>query len=451
MSDLLYRFSQQPQTLLTNIGQGARQLGGQLIQAEQGRRKEEAYQTAIGAFREDNSPENLMNVFNVNPEKFESFKQAFDAMNELERTQTVQGNVELMGLLASGNEDKAIENAQTRAEAYRNSGDEGQAKVWDGFAEKIENGEGQDLTNYLMSINMGAGKIGQDANQSWYDMTEDKRAEVASQGKIFEQALKNSFSSEEDRQKFYKTAEGHNLETVAMLAELAGVKSMGGNGMDTGEFFKAEQSLRKEYDSYISGYLTMVQGAETISALAQLDTGFADQGMIMLFNKVLDPPSVVRESEAKMTAANQGIMDKARTLVSNLKDGDRLSVVGRKGLAEAVNLIGGLAQDRKADEKARIMKTVEAYGFGADRIFIEETKGTPAVTETKEIASVSNVVSKVSEDRLEALRAHVKLNNPQSSADFANMTEDQLNKYNASKTFVYSDEATEEETVEVDY
>jgi len=118
----------------------------------------------------------------------------------------------------------------------------------------------------------------------------------------------------------------------------------------------------------------MNNAATQINRLAEAGTGFGDQGMIMLFNKVLDPPSVVRESEAKMTADNQGVVAKGRTLLANLKAGERLDGTARQELLDAVNIMTELANDNIESEKSRIMESVEHYGFGEDRIFLKEVE-----------------------------------------------------------------------------
>jgi len=124
----------------------------------------------------------------------------------------------------------------------------------------------------------------------------------------------------------------------------------------------------------VSEFVKMGNSATQIKRLASEGTGFSDQGMIMLFNKVLDPPSVVRESEAAMTAENQSVVNKGRTILGNLKEGDRLSDTARNELLAAVDAMAQLGTDQIAGEKDRITKSVD-YFFGEDareRIFLEE-------------------------------------------------------------------------------
>lgn len=66
MSDLIYQFSQQPQTLLTNIGRGARQLGGQVLDYG----KDKAYQGLLATAMDPatTSPENWAIAMNAAPE-----------------------------------------------------------------------------------------------------------------------------------------------------------------------------------------------------------------------------------------------------------------------------------------------------------------------------------------------------------------------------------------------
>lgn len=102
-------------------------------------------------------------------------------------------------------------------------------------------------------------------------------------------------------------------------------------------------SLRKE----VSGDALYQKSKATDMVLSQVNqvasrknpTPQDDQALIMMFNKALDPASVVRESEFAMTAAGTSAINRLENLVKQYKTGQKLSPQMRADLVNTMKSI----------------------------------------------------------------------------------------------------------------
>ncbi len=172
MSDLISQFGRQPQTLFTNIGQGLRGLGGQLINREHQKRANEAYTNALSTYMEDNSEENLLGLYEAAAPvgKFDNIKTTVAEMNSMQQKNQLQNNMEKYSLINSGNIDMAIEKYEADAQAYENDGDINEAKQMSNFAQQLREGKTKEVLTHVgaMSGLLGLGGLGVDLATSGF-------------------------------------------------------------------------------------------------------------------------------------------------------------------------------------------------------------------------------------------------------------------------------------------
>jgi hypothetical protein len=144
--------------------------------------------------------------------------------------------------------------------------------------------------------------------------------------------------------------------------------------------YKATQtvSLRQEVnkDKQFQTHNASDMALSQLESAAELGSGVADQALITLFNRVLDPGSVVRESEFTTTANGGGLMNKVDTMMAQFKDGQRLTPAMRQAILDTARAIrrgnrAYLEQYRKPYEEA-----IKVNGLDRNQIF-----GTPDVQE----------------------------------------------------------------------
>lgn len=114
-----------------------------------------------------------------------------------------------------------------------------------------------------------------------------------------------------------------------------------------GDTFANESSLRKEFEAQplikdqvlLSGQVARMDEALSEAEAQEgkeADASFiaVDQAIITIFNKMLDPTSVVRESEYARSAEDQGLVSRGRSLISRIQAGGRLNPVERKAIVD---------------------------------------------------------------------------------------------------------------------
>ena len=369
--DMLYNFGQTANkgNPLTKIGQQYAGLIQQKNAREAARIAEENYGQARDAYYSNQGDPEVYARYMAAAEaagKTELAKNTVSGMDEITQKNGLRRALQPYNALYSGNNEIAIDLLEQESLA-----DPSSKKRNDIYIQKIKDGLGSDVMGNL-GATAGMYTGGTEALDNIWAMNKDKRDAVASEGKLFEIIQSNSWNSEADKTDYAKAMEGLSLPTAKILGELASVKSSTGEELTLAQKQVGEAALRKEYDAYTGDYLTMMNSAESIKALSTLKTGVADQGMIVFYNKVLDPPSVVRKSEAEMTAEQQALLDRVRAYAKNLTEGDMISDKARMDIVESSALLADLAKKRDEEEIARLMNTVNTYGYRRENIFFPE-------------------------------------------------------------------------------
>ena len=84
-----------------------------------------------------------------------------------------------------------------------------------------------------------------------------------------------------------------------------------------------EEKLRKEYDNYVEPYVETLNWANNMEQAYSVwdkNRAASTQTIVMWFNKILDPDSVVREWEYARTADGQSLMNKMKWKIENIEN-----------------------------------------------------------------------------------------------------------------------------------
>jgi hypothetical protein len=484
--NLIYNFSQQPQTLLTNIGQGAAQLGGNIVGLIQQKRAAEAeaqrqqqYTDLLTQFNETGDISLIPQMQQVAPEKFEEFKQAYDMMDEIGIKATVQNSMETLGFLSFGNTEKASERLAIASRAYRQAGNEEQAELYQDLSNAVLEGRTKDVESYL-KLAASASPEGQAAIESFNAINKDVREE----GEFALKVMETGAGLEEDQEtlnKMDEAARNDPLYGETILSALKYADALeGGYELDPQEFHKNITELSERWMKYTSGYQSASGNYDKVNsaidrALSEDDVaqkGIADLAGLTAFQRMIDDATVRADDVANIKGAN-AFVDQLGLLIKKVQGGDMLSDPQRqemKRLAEEYLM----AQKRYVDEVAYppLEATYNRLTGGREKdvegkLYTEvfgqynapdELEGTFWDVSTSKAPEVPNTVSNAIPSsgtaRLDQKRAFVKQNNPQSSANFDAMSEEQLNRYAAGRLFDQDNpviETTEQSVVEVNW
>ena len=96
------------------------------------------------------------------------------------------------------------------------------------------------------------------------------------------------------------------------------------------EIFSAEKDLRSEWTKVSTPFEKIEGNHKKLKAALEKQTGVGDMSAIFMYMKMLDPGSVVRESEFSAAQQTAGIMQQVTILGNQLLKGDKLSPEQRK-------------------------------------------------------------------------------------------------------------------------
>ncbi len=94
---------------------------------------------------------------------------------------------------------------------------------------------------------------------------------------------------------------------------------------DASDLFEQGNRLRKDYMADIKDYRTYGQNLSNLLSYARQGNGVSDVALLYAFNKMLDPTSVVRESEFKNAQSTEGLPTQVANYLQQIRSGERLS------------------------------------------------------------------------------------------------------------------------------
>jgi len=149
--------------------------------------------------------------------------------------------------------------------------------------------------------------------------------------------------------------------------ELADLKST--QGQDK-ERKKDEVEARKRFDSnpVVKEFNDLDNRAKSLDDLNSSDSGAADQAIVYIFNKLLDPTSVVRETEYTNAARNSGKLNEFKMLAEKLSRGKFLSPEQKRDMAATAKQIVNSARVKYDNVVDDLVKDSEYYGWNAERV-----------------------------------------------------------------------------------
>lgn len=132
--------------------------------------------------------------------------------------------------------------------------------------------------------------------------------------------------------------------------------------------FGDEFKLSKDFQDVTSDYRKVRDSYTRIKSSAKNPSAAGDLALIFNYMKMLDPGSVVRESEFATAQNSAGVPDRIRNIYNRVLNGERLGVEQRQDFVGRADQLyqGQLAQyqSTKQDYAGR----AEAYGFSPDRV-----------------------------------------------------------------------------------
>lgn len=141
---------------------------------------------------------------------------------------------------------------------------------------------------------------------------------------------------------------------------------------DKGQEFGRSNTLRDEFTKLTTDFRTLGDAHRKIRSAAAANTGAGDMAMLYSFVKMLDPGSVVRESEFATAAASGSLGERMQGAVQRILTGERMAPQLRaEFLAEAEGIMK--AQRRGYDQMQKVYRSIASRaGLNPEDIVIDQ-------------------------------------------------------------------------------
>jgi hypothetical protein len=162
-------------------------------------------------------------------------------------------------------------------------------------------------------------------------------------------------------------------ETAKIALDLEALKASG--GVDPAKKFEQEEKLRKEYQGRTKVYGELGTTYQNMKSSADAKTGPGDIALITGFMKMLDPGSVVRETEFATARDTSGLYERLKNQVTKLESG-QLFALDSKQRQEYVTLAKQYlesSQKKAGEDKKALGVVVKNYSLNPENVFGPET------------------------------------------------------------------------------
>lgn len=142
------------------------------------------------------------------------------------------------------------------------------------------------------------------------------------------------------------------------------------SGGVTKEDFKRENTLRKQYNALSKSFSTVRDSYSKILAVADVDkpTAAADLSSIFMFMKMLDPNSVVRESEYRTAETARGIPESIKNLYDKTAKGNILSPKQRQDFIDRAEELYKDIELNQNELKENYSNIAKSYSIDPERV-----------------------------------------------------------------------------------
>ena len=157
------------------------------------------------------------------------------------------------------------------------------------------------------------------------------------------------------------------VETAKTVIELEALKATG--GVDPAKTFEKEEKLRKEYQARTKVYGELGNTYSNIESSANAKTGPGDIALITGFMKMLDPGSVVRETEFATARDTAGLYTRLENSLKKAESGQFLQPKQRQEFVSLAKQYLDSANKKAGEDKKALGVVVKNYKLNPENVF----------------------------------------------------------------------------------
>jgi hypothetical protein len=157
------------------------------------------------------------------------------------------------------------------------------------------------------------------------------------------------------------------VETQKAALDLEALKATG--GIDPEKKFAQEEKIRKEYQGRTKVFGELQGTFNTLQASSESANGPGDIALITGFMKMLDPGSVVRETEFATARDTAGLFTQLQNRLEKAQNGQLLSPAQRKEYVSLAQKYLDSAQKKADEDKKALGVVVKNYRLNPENVF----------------------------------------------------------------------------------
>lgn len=327
------------------------QLGSNMLALQQQRQKAaqmQAMRERIATVAKNPNAQDIGTLMMEYPDLAEPFKKAWDTYSDGQKENKFSQGLQVYSALESGQQDVALSLLEEHRVAYLNSGMEAEAKAQQQAIDQIK--ANPTMGKFIIGSALGA-------------------VDAERFGKIGEELRKREQAPEELTKKRVEIRKAEaEIEKLGAESKAALLKLKQG-GVDTKDVFEFEEKLRKEYTARSARFSEAKAIYANIDASAQAKNGTGDIALITSFMKMLDPGSVVRETEFANAQKTAGLLAKLKNSAKRVKDGQLLSDEERAAFANLSKQYMDAAEKQEGGVRDSLGIVVKNYGLNSENVF----------------------------------------------------------------------------------
>jgi hypothetical protein len=178
-----------------------------------------------------------------------------------------------------------------------------------------------------------------------------------------------------------------NTEIQKAAVELEALKATGGR--DPEKTFAQEEKIRKEWQGRSKVYGELQGTFNNIKASADIGNGPGDIALITSFMKMLDPGSVVRETEFATARDTAGLFTQLENRLQKAKNGELLGPKQRQEYVALSQKYLDSAQKKANQEKKDLGIVVKNYRLNPENVFGAEQAPPPPLPTSATVGGVT--------------------------------------------------------------
>lgn len=366
------------------IGAGIAQAEQERADLERQQLAQKQYQQAITRLMSpDATAKDYENVMLIsNKDQAENIRKVMESRDARANQATLRqmGNVALS--LATGNTDVGVNFLKREAEAARNSGDQMEANYLEQMAEQAKKDPknvamlwggkmtlipgGKDYLDNVLKAAKGQSEIGKAEGEAKEAQAKGAYAEKQQIADLEKKAADLGLTKAQTGSALASTKK-LGVETARAALELEALKATG--GVDPEKTFAQEEKIRKEWQGRNKLYSELKGTYSNIESSSVAGTGAGDIALITSFMKMLDPGSVVRETEFATARDTAGLFTQLENRLQKAKDGQLLKPEQRKQYVDLAKKYLDAAQKKSEQEKKDLGIVVKNYRLNPQNVF----------------------------------------------------------------------------------